>query len=148
FGSYGPATFLLTAGAEGMGCIEVILANAWGIPVQVLRTEPIRVTRTATVPEERAAVAGLGAAATPTAPDASSEPTGPRQGRTPYTIRVVITPSGDRSGVELFTEDLGDTAGELVSLPSEMDAWLAAVREAPDQLPSEAAEALGSALFN
>jgi WD40 repeat protein len=67
----------------------------------------------------------------------------------PYHVRLAISQYGERFRSELFTEDLGDTEGDL--LPVEWEAlkeWLPYLAQGAASLPPDSARALGKELFN
>jgi hypothetical protein len=156
-GTYGPARFLLTAAAEERkGTLRVTLCNAWGVPVQVLDLPEVRVTRQAPpVPGGRVTLIQTGQ--TGPAPPALEPPVAdsPRPSRketdldawhNPLTVRLVISGYGERYRVELLTAELGDTEGDMISLPGELEEWLSFLLTG-GQVPATSAEGIGAQLF-
>jgi WD40 repeat protein len=66
---------------------------------------------------------------------------------TPYHVRLAISQYGEQFRAELFTEDLGDTEGELLlELPGSLMEWGPYLAQGGD-IPPEAARQLGKDLF-
>ena len=66
---------------------------------------------------------------------------------TPYHVRLAVTQYGDQFRAELFTEDLGDTEGDLLpELPPSLGEWVPYLAQGAD-LPPDAARQLGKDLF-
>jgi hypothetical protein len=66
---------------------------------------------------------------------------------TPYHVRLAISQYGDHFRAELFTEDLGDTEGDLLTeLPPSIAEWVPYLAQGAD-LPPDAARQLGKDLF-
>ncbi|HVK14350.1 MAG TPA: AAA family ATPase [Gemmataceae bacterium] len=65
----------------------------------------------------------------------------------PYHVRLAVTQYGDQFRTELFTEDLGDTEGDLLpELPPSLGEWVPYLSQGAD-LPPDAARQLGKDLF-
>jgi|GEM_PF-3439715 len=66
----------------------------------------------------------------------------------PYHVRLTISQYGEQFRAELFTEDLGDTDGDLLPVKWEvLDEWLPYLVQGAASLPPEAARKLGQKLF-
>jgi formylglycine-generating enzyme required for sulfatase activity len=66
---------------------------------------------------------------------------------TPYHVRLAVSQYGEQFRAELFTEDLGDTEGDLLTeLPPSIAEWLPYLAQGAD-LPPDAARQLGKDLF-
>jgi WD40 repeat protein len=66
---------------------------------------------------------------------------------TPYHVRLAISQYGESFRAELFTEDLGDTEGDLLTeLPPSIAEWVPYLAQGAD-LPPDAARQLGKDLF-
>jgi WD40 repeat protein len=66
----------------------------------------------------------------------------------PYHVRLAVSQYGDQFRAELFTEDLGDTEGDL--LPARwdvLDEWLPYLAQGAAGLPPDAARQVGKQLF-
>jgi hypothetical protein len=66
----------------------------------------------------------------------------------PYHVRLAVSQYGDQFRAELFTEDLGDTDGNL--LPARwdvLDEWLPYLAGGGAGLPPDAARLVGKQLF-
>lgn len=65
----------------------------------------------------------------------------------PYHVRLAISQYGEQFRAELFTEDLGDTEGDLLAeLPPSLGEWVPYLAQGAD-LPPDAARQLGKDLF-
>ncbi|MBY0512805.1 MAG: CHAT domain-containing protein, partial [Gemmataceae bacterium] len=65
----------------------------------------------------------------------------------PYHVRLAVSQYGDQFRAELFTEDLGDTEGDvLAELPPSLGEWVPFLAQGAD-LPPDAARQLGKDLF-
>ena len=65
----------------------------------------------------------------------------------PYHVRLAISQYGEQFRAELFTEDLGDTEGDLLTeLPPSIAEWVPYLAQGAD-LPPDAARQLGKDLF-
>ena len=65
----------------------------------------------------------------------------------PYHVRLAVSQYGDQFRAELFTEDLGDTEGDVLSeLPPSIAEWVPFLAQGAD-LPPDAARQLGKDLF-
>lgn len=66
---------------------------------------------------------------------------------TPYHVRLAVSQYGEQFRAELFTEDLGDTEGDLLAaLPPSIAEWVPYLAQGAD-LPPDAARQLGKDLF-
>jgi WD40 repeat protein len=66
---------------------------------------------------------------------------------TPYHVRLAVSQYGEQFRAELFTEDLGDTEGDLLTeLPPSIAEWVPYLAQGAD-LPPDAARQLGKDLF-
>ena len=66
----------------------------------------------------------------------------------PYHVRLTISQYGEQFRAELFTEDLGDTDGDLLPVKWEvLDEWLPYLVQGAASLPPDAARKLGQKLF-
>jgi WD40 repeat protein len=66
---------------------------------------------------------------------------------TPYHVRLAVSQYGEQFRAELFTEDLGDTEGDLLTeLPPSISEWVPYLAQGAD-LPPDAARQLGKDLF-
>lgn len=66
---------------------------------------------------------------------------------TPYHVRLAVSQYGEQFRAELFTEDLGDTEGDvLTELPPSIAEWVPYLSQGAD-LPPDAARQLGKDLF-
>lgn len=66
----------------------------------------------------------------------------------PYHVRLAVSQYGEQFRAELFTEDLGDTEGDLlVELPPSIAEWVPYLAQGAD-LPPDAARQLGKDLFS
>ncbi|AMV28432.1 WD domain, G-beta repeat [Gemmata sp. SH-PL17] len=66
---------------------------------------------------------------------------------TPYHVRLAVSQYGEQFRAELFTEDLGDTEGDvLTELPPSIAEWVPYLAQGAD-LPPDAARQLGKDLF-
>jgi WD40 repeat protein len=66
---------------------------------------------------------------------------------TPYHVRLAVSQYGEQFRAELFTEDLGDTEGDVLSeLPPSIAEWVPYLAQGAD-LPPDAARQLGKDLF-
>jgi WD40 repeat protein len=66
---------------------------------------------------------------------------------TPYHVRLAVSQYGEQFRAELFTEDLGDTEGDLLTqLPPSIAEWIPYLAQGAD-LPPDAARQLGKDLF-
>src|SRR5215204_4563396 len=66
---------------------------------------------------------------------------------TPYHVRLAVTQYGDQFRAELFTEDLGDTEGDLLTeLPPSLAEWVPFLSQGAE-LPPDSARQLGKDLF-
>jgi formylglycine-generating enzyme required for sulfatase activity len=66
----------------------------------------------------------------------------------PYHVRLAISQYGDQFRAELFTEDLGDTDGDLLPVKWEvLDEWLPYLSQGAAGLPPDAARKVGKQLF-
>src|SRR6476469_1511840 len=73
---------------------------------------------------------------------------GPTMSPNPYHVRLTISQTGENFRAELFTEDLGDTEGDL--LPARwnvLDEWMPFLLGGATQLPPDAARGLGQDVF-
>ncbi len=67
----------------------------------------------------------------------------------PYHVRLAISQYGDQFRAELFTEDLGDTEGDLLPVAWEsLDEWMPFLSQGAASLPPDAARKLGKELFS
>jgi WD40 repeat protein len=65
----------------------------------------------------------------------------------PYHVRLAVSQYGEQFRAELFTEDLGDTEGDLLTeLPPSIAEWIPYLAQGAD-LPPDAARQLGKDLF-
>ncbi len=65
----------------------------------------------------------------------------------PYHVRLAVSQYGDQFRAELFTEDLGDTEGDLLNeLPPSLGEWVPYLAQGAE-LPPDAARQLGKDLF-
>src|SRR5437868_4605553 len=65
----------------------------------------------------------------------------------PYHVRLAVSQYGEQFRAELFTEDLGDTEGDLLlELPSSLVEWGPYLAQGGD-IPPDAARQLGKDLF-
>src|SRR5262245_4226766 len=65
----------------------------------------------------------------------------------PYHVRLAVSQYGEQLRAELFTEDLGDTEGDLLTeLPPSIAEWVPYLAQGAD-LPPDAARQLGKDLF-
>ncbi|QDU23284.1 nSTAND1 domain-containing NTPase [Urbifossiella limnaea] len=65
----------------------------------------------------------------------------------PYHVRLAVSQYGDQFRAELFTEDLGDTEGDvLTELPPSLGEWVPYLAQGAE-LPPDAARQLGKDLF-
>ncbi len=65
----------------------------------------------------------------------------------PYPVRLAVSQHGDQFRAELFTEDLGDTEGDVLNeLPPSLGEWVPFLAQGAD-LPPDAARQLGKDLF-
>src|SRR3954467_14533059 len=65
----------------------------------------------------------------------------------PHHVRLAISQYGENFRAELFTEDLGDTEGDLLTeLPPSIAEWVPYLAQGAD-LPPDSARRLGKALF-
>jgi WD40 repeat protein len=65
----------------------------------------------------------------------------------PYHVRLAVSQYGEQFRAELFTEDLGDTEGDLLAeLPPSIAEWVPYLAQGAD-LPPDAARQLGKDLF-
>src|SRR5262245_44787683 len=65
----------------------------------------------------------------------------------PYHVRLAVSQYGEQFRTELFTEDLGDTEGDLLpELPPSLGEWVPFLAQGAD-LPPDAARQLGKDLF-
>ena len=60
-------------------------------------------------------------------------------------MRLAVSEESGRFHAELFTEDLGDTAGDTTEL--DLDAWMPLLRSGAAELPHDAAQTLGTILY-
>ncbi len=66
---------------------------------------------------------------------------------TPYHVRLSISQYGDQFRAELFTEDLGDTEGDVMAeLPASVGEWVPYLSQGAE-LPPDSARQLGKELF-
>jgi hypothetical protein len=66
----------------------------------------------------------------------------------PYHVRLTISQFGENFRAELFTEDLGDTEGDLLPARWEvLDEWMPFLLRGATQLPPDAARGLGKEVF-
>jgi WD40 repeat protein len=66
---------------------------------------------------------------------------------TPYHVRLAVSQYGEQFRAELFTEDLGDTEGDLLTeLPPSIAEWVPYLAQGAD-LPPDSARQLGKDLF-
>ena len=66
---------------------------------------------------------------------------------TPYHVRLAVSQYGEQFRAELFTEDLGDTEGDLLlELPTSVTEWAPYLAQGGD-IPPDAARQLGKDLF-
>src|SRR5947209_5130037 len=69
--------------------------------------------------------------------------------KNPYHVRLAVSEFGDLFRAELFTEDLGDTNGDLFPAQwNELEQWLPYLAQGAESLPPEGARALGQILFD
>src|SRR3954467_7877230 len=65
----------------------------------------------------------------------------------PHHVRLAISQYGENFRAELFTEDLGDTEGDLLTeLPPSLAEWVPYLAQGAD-LPPDAARQVGKDLF-
>src|SRR5688500_2475202 len=66
----------------------------------------------------------------------------------PYHVRLALGQYGDVLRAELFTEDLGDTEGDLFNADwDQVDNWLPVLQGGGSDLPADAVRKLGQELY-